>query len=164
LHGKRRVFEGRKLPLRDQLQPSKNSDKVSDSFYVIQGPAGAVATRRPATESSRQADEVVLSHHRDRPSRHVRALRLHAGGIAHRRSDHGAFSGRAKRFAARPRLRAGDGLLEASAVYRAVNRLTVTQAIESRKNGMARLALRLLAILFVRQCIVSPSVCRQDRS
>src|ERR687888_2259995 len=84
----------------------------------------------------------VLSHRRDRPSRHVRALRLHAGGMARRRADRGALSGRARRCAARPRLRAGDGLLEASAGSRAVDRITVTQAIASRKSGMARLALR----------------------
>src|SRR5215470_2809885 len=30
LHGKRRVFEGRKLLLVDQLQPSTNANKLSD--------------------------------------------------------------------------------------------------------------------------------------
>jgi hypothetical protein len=31
LHGKRRVFEGRKLLLIDQFKPYTNSDKLSDS-------------------------------------------------------------------------------------------------------------------------------------
>jgi hypothetical protein len=31
--GKRRVFERRKLTLVDQLQPSTNSDKLSEAFY-----------------------------------------------------------------------------------------------------------------------------------
>ena len=99
----------------------------------------------------------VLSHHRDRPSRHVRALQLPAGGMARRRSDCGAFLGRARRCAARPRLRAGDGLLEASAGSRAVDRIPVTPAIASRTSGMARLALRPRAIRFVRPRIVSSS-------
>jgi hypothetical protein len=34
LHGKRRVFEGRKLLLIDQLQPSTNADKLSDEFNM----------------------------------------------------------------------------------------------------------------------------------
>ena len=106
----------------------------------------------------------VLSHHRDTPSRHVRALRRHTGGSARRRSGRGALSGRARRCAVRPRLRAGDGLLEARTVERARDRITVTQASASSKSGRARLALRPLAIRCVRQRIVSPSLCRQDRS
>jgi hypothetical protein len=99
----------------------------------------------------------VLSHHRDRPSRPVRALRRHTGGSARRRAGRGALSGRARRCAARPRLRAGDGLLEARTVSRAGDRRTVTQASASSKSGMARLALRPLALRCVRQRIVSPS-------